>query len=162
MASLLALPLFVLLAPLRCDAWGMTGHLATSKAAESALSPQAAAGVARDLAMYASTFPHNSGFVSSAVWMDTIKSSEHFFNHLHFVDYAVVQPGYNETPAVPDLVGDATYHVQWALQQAAYTLHRGSKADDWSRSLAARWATHLIGEERTFFGGEAWLHTCTR
>jgi hypothetical protein len=31
-------------------------------------------------------------------------------------------------------VGDATYHVQWALQQAAYTLHKGGKADDWSRT----------------------------
>jgi hypothetical protein len=38
-----------------------------------------------------------------------VKGSEHFFNYLHYVDYAVVQPGYNETPAVPDLVGLALF-----------------------------------------------------
>jgi hypothetical protein len=35
--------------------------------------------------------------------------------------------------------------VVWALQQAAHTLARGARSDDFSRSLAIRVATHLIG-----------------
>jgi hypothetical protein len=66
-----------------------TGHYSTARAAEPALSALAARGAARDLSLI-----NVDSFVKSATWMDVpLKYSEHFFNHWHYVDYAIIQAG---------------------------------------------------------------------